>query len=151
MQFVDRLLARGVECVIIGGFAVNYYGYIRATEDIDLIYRRTPGSELALWETLCEFAAFWISNEIDAATGIEKAVPITLEYVRAQPMMMLGSNAGYIDLFDFLPGLESEAIDDLFMSAVESEGRKFVSLAWLKKLKLAAGRPQDRIDLDNLP
>jgi hypothetical protein len=29
--------------------------------------------------------------------------------------------------------------------------RRFASLEWLKKLKLAAGRPRDCIDLENLP
>jgi hypothetical protein len=45
----------------------------------------------------------------------------------------------------------NEAVDDLFRSSRESNGRRFVSLKWLRKMKQAAGRPQDRMDLDNLP
>jgi hypothetical protein len=33
----DQLPAAGVECVLIGGFAVNYYGYSRNTLDVDFM------------------------------------------------------------------------------------------------------------------
>ena len=151
LQLVDRLLARGVDCVIIGGLAVNYYGYLRATEDIDLVFRRTPDSELALWELLNEIAAYWISDDIDPATGLEKTQAITLQFVQSNSLMMLGSQLGYIDLFDFLPGFELATLPDFFDTAVVADGRKYVSLEWLKRLKLAANRPIDRIDLENLP
>ena len=32
---VGKLSAAGVECLLIGGFAVNYYGYTRNTLDVD--------------------------------------------------------------------------------------------------------------------
>ena len=150
-QLVDRLKARGVECVIIGGLAVNYYGYVRATEDIDLIFRRTAATEQALWETLRDFSAFWITDQIDPVTGLEKTEPVTLEYVRTHGLMMLGTRVGYVDLFDFLPGLEGTDMQNFFDTAVTAAGRKFVSLEWLKRLKVAANRPQDRIDLEHLP
>ncbi len=50
-----------------------------------------------------------------------------------------------------LPGLENAELDDFFGSVVVSQGRRFASLAWLKRLKIAANRPQDRIDLEKLP
>jgi hypothetical protein len=39
----------------------------------------------------------------------------------------------------------------LFGSSNEIAGRRFVSLKWLRRMKQAAGRPKDRLDLDNLP
>ena len=32
-----QLPAAGVDCILIGGFAVNYYGYTRNTLDVDFM------------------------------------------------------------------------------------------------------------------
>ena len=46
---VFQLLARaGVPFVIIGGHAVNFHGYVRATEDADLVFQRSSAAEAAL-------------------------------------------------------------------------------------------------------
>ncbi len=148
---VDRLQAAGVRLVIIGGHAVNFHGYIRATEDIDIVFRRDDLTEQALYETLLEFGAYWIGDEIDPHTGIEETFPVTLDYIRDHHLLLLGTEAGYIDLFDFLPGLPDASMEEFFQAAQLSCGRAFASLDWLKRLKLAANRPQDRIDLEHLP
>ena len=40
-RIVQALARHDVPYVIIGGHAVNAHGYIRATEDTDVIYQRT--------------------------------------------------------------------------------------------------------------
>ncbi|HRI45194.1 MAG TPA: hypothetical protein PLL78_06160 [Fimbriimonadaceae bacterium] len=35
LEFIDLLNAKGVECVLVGGHAVAYYGRSRLTQDID--------------------------------------------------------------------------------------------------------------------
>ncbi len=65
--------------------------------------------------------------------------------------MMLGTDLGFLDLFDFIPSLPGESLDDLFTSAVVRAARPFASLSWVRRMKQAADRPQDRIDLENLP
>lgn len=150
-ELVEALSKRGVTYAIIGGHAVNFHGYLRSTEDIDIVFLRNAASEVALYESLAELNAFWIADEVDPATGLEKTSPVTLEYVKTHSLMMLGTRAGYVDLFDFLPGLSQAELGNFFASAVESQGRRFASLAWLKKLKQASNRPQDRIDLEKLP
>ena len=64
---------------------------------------------------------------------------------------MLITDLGFLDIFDLIPGFPRVPVDELFESAIKIDGRPFVSLDWLKKLKLASNRPQDRIDLENLP
>jgi hypothetical protein len=151
LDLADRLSQRGVTYAIIGGHAVNYHGYLRATEDIDLVFLRDPAGELAVYETLLEFNGYWITDELDHATGLEKTIPISLEYVKTHHLMMLGTRVGYVDLFDFLPGLDNAELGDFFASVEVSQGRRFTSLAWLKRLKQAANRLQDRLDLERLP
>lgn len=150
-RLIDVLAKHRVPLVIIGGHAVSFHGYVRATEDVDIVIQRTPAAEQALFAALTELNARWISNELDASTGIERTVPVTLEYIRGTRMMMLVTDCGFLDVFDFIPGCPEEAVSELFRSASEGRGWQFASLDCLRKMKVAAGRPKDRIDLENLP
>ena len=64
---------------------------------------------------------------------------------------MLYTRAGYLDLFDHVPGIEGARVEELFDDAETVDGVRYVSLVWLRRLKAAAGRPRDLLDLENLP
>jgi hypothetical protein len=98
-----------------------------------------------------ELNAQWIADEIDPRTGIERTFPASLEYVRNTHLMMLLTDQGFLDIFDYIPGFPEEPVEQLFRTADERDGRRFASLAWLRRMKEATDRPRDRIDLDNLP
>lgn len=151
LAIVDHLLTDGIPLIVIGGHAVNVHGFARATEDIDLIFRRSPESEQQLAESLTRLGAYWIGNEIDPMTQIETVHPVTLPYIQQTHLMMLGTDLGFLDLFDFIPSIPQEPLDDLFSTAIYRQGRPFASLAWIRRMKEAAGRPIDQLDLENLP
>ena len=65
--------------------------------------------------------------------------------------MMLCRDAGFLDLFDYVPGYPEQAMTALFKSCREADGLRFVSLEWLRRLNTASGRPKDLFDLENLP
>ncbi|NMA43984.1 MAG: hypothetical protein GX946_11485 [Oligosphaeraceae bacterium] len=144
------LEAYGVPFVVIGGHAVNYHGFIRATEDVDIVFLRTPASEKKLFRALQEIHASWISNEVDPDTGYEKEIPVSLEFLESNHLMMLSTDWGYLDIFDFIPGFPEMPTEELFNTAENYRGTKIVSLEWLKKIKSASGRPRDLEDLKNL-
>jgi hypothetical protein len=149
---VFEVLARhGVPFLIIGGHAVSFHGYVRATEDTDLLWVRSPEAERGLLAALEELHAEYIGTEIDPATGIERTYPVTAAFIRSQSLMMLCTTAGFLDLFDYVPGYPEQAVAELFESCRVAEGLRFVSLKWLRRLKTAAGRPKDLLDLENLP
>lgn len=151
LVLAHHVVSAGVDCVIIGGHAVNFHGYPRSTQDIDMIFRRDGKGDANLYNVLAGLGAFWISDDIDPSTGIEKTVPVTLEFVASQNLMMLGTSLGYLDLFSFIPGMPAESLDELFATAQKSGAIQFASLSWLRKMKQASGRPQDLIDLQYLP
>lgn len=151
LDVVDHLLQHGIPLVVIGGHAVNVHGFARATEDVDIVFRRTAESEQQLANALININAYWIDNEIDPDTGLERIHRVTADFVRRNRLMMLGTDLGFLDLFDFIPSLPGEPLDDLFMSSIIRAGRPFASLSWIRRMKQAADRPQDRIDLENLP
>jgi len=150
-HLLDVLSNHNVPLVIIGGHAVTFHGYVRATEDIDVVFRRTPESEIGLADALKELGARWIGSEIDPQTGIEETHPASLSYIRANRLMMLFTDFGFLDLFDYIPGLPEEPVESLFDTAIECNGRKYASLRWLRAMKTAANRPKDQLDLENLP
>jgi hypothetical protein len=149
---IFQLLARaGVPFVIIGGHAVNFHGHVRATEDTDLIFERSPDSESALLEALESIHACWISDERDPATGHEKLIPVSLSYVRGEHLMMLTTDLGFVDLYDYVPGFPDVPVADVFSDSIKLDNLRFVSLQWLRKLKQVAGRHKDLDDLEHLP
>jgi hypothetical protein len=149
-RLIDALTRHDVPFVVIGGHAVTYHGYVRATEDTDVVFLRSDEAEVALHEALVELNARWIGDAIDPATGIERTYPVSPEYIRRTHLMMLVTDYGFLDVFDYIPGYPNEPVGELLDSSDESGGRRFVSLEWLRRMKQAAGRPKDQIDLENL-
>jgi hypothetical protein len=151
VELLNSLARAGVPFVIIGGHAVNFHGYVRTTEDTDIVFLRTTASETALLDVLQSIRACWISDERDSQTGIERLIPVTPAYIRSQHLMMLWTDLGFLDIYDFVPGFPDTPVDDLFSNAVFLGELRFVSLYWLRKLKTAAGRHKDLDDLEHLP
>lgn len=145
------LLRHEVPFVVIGGHAVNFHGYGRLTEDTDLVWLRSPPTEQSLMLALTELEAQYIGSEIDPHTRLERTYPVTLPFIRSNPLMMLLTRHGFLDLFDYIPGLPEERVKDLFESSVEVEQIHYASLGWLRRMKTAAGRSKDALDLENLP
>ena len=149
---IFKLLAQArVPFVIIGGHAVNFHGYVRTTEDADVIFERTATSEEALVNVLQAVRAAWISDDIDPLTRLERLIPVTASYVRAQHLMMLCTDLGFVDIYDYIPGFPNTPVREIFADAVFLGDLRFVSLFWLRKLKAAANRHKDLDDLEHLP
>jgi hypothetical protein len=54
-EFLRLLNSNGVEYLLIGGYAVNYYGYPPATADIDIWIAAEPANASRVAETLRQF------------------------------------------------------------------------------------------------
>lgn len=148
---LELLRRHGVPFVIVGGHAVNYHGHRRATEDVDVVWMRSPDAERSLTAALTEVNAQYITREIDSATGIERTQPVNAPYVAANHLMMLWvPEVGFLDLFDFIPGEPDADVADLFRTSVEADGLRYASLPWLRRMKRRAGRPKDLDDLKAL-
>ena len=68
LRAVEILRRHGVPFVVIGGHAVNVHGSLRATEDTDVLWIRSPESEIHVLQALQEIDAQYIGSEIDPAT-----------------------------------------------------------------------------------
>jgi hypothetical protein len=73
-ELLKILTLHSVPVVVIGAHAVSFHGHIRNTEDLDVIWLRTPESEASLLRALRSINANSLADEIDRSTGLEKLV-----------------------------------------------------------------------------
>jgi hypothetical protein len=66
---------QGLQCLVIGGLAVNFYGYSRETADVDLLICRTQCAE---WLWL--FSSLRYTVDRDAGTFLQLAPPMEGEW-----------------------------------------------------------------------
>lgn len=119
------LESAGVRYLVAGGLAVNAYGYLRFTKDVDLVVQLVPETIEAAFRAL-------------ATLGYRPMAPITATQF-ANPTL----RAGWI---------RDKGMQVLqFWSDQHRETPvRFVSIPTLIRMKEAAGRPQDRIDIEHL-
>ena len=143
----EVLRRHGVPFVIIGGYAVNFHGYGRATEDFDVVWMRSPAADESLLLALSELEAHYIDDDIDPATGIERTRPVSAAYLAANHLLMVWTRFGYLDLFDYVPGYPLADVAEMISTAVEHDGLRFASREWILAMKRASGRRKDLDDI----
>jgi hypothetical protein len=150
LKLLKILTDHGVPLVVIGGHAVTFHGYIRDTEDLDVIWLRSEAAESALLAALTEVNAKFITNEVDPATRLEKLAPVTAPYIKANHLMLLVTDLGFLDLFDYVPAFPDADVQEVFDESLSAGGARFVSLEWLRRMKSATDRAKDAEDLRQL-
>jgi predicted nucleotidyltransferase len=138
-EFLKLLNSAGVRYLLLGGYAVNYYGYHRATEDIDVWIQVAPENAKRVSRALQQFGF------------APQSVPPELFEQRGK-IFMFGRKPWRVDLLTNASGVDFE---DCWERRVVTElGGVQVSLIGLEDLKAnkrASGRDKDIGDLANLP
>jgi len=131
--------AHSVRFVIVGGYAYARYTEPRTTKDLDLFIRPDPDNAIAIYKALAEYGAY-----LADATVADFAKPGTIFQIGAAPFR--------IDLICNIDGLTfDEAWDTSEPALVDDEVPvRYISADNLIANKLAAGRPQDLLDVDKL-
>jgi hypothetical protein len=138
-EFLQCLNAHGVEYLVIGGHAVAFHGYPRATADLDVWVAIKQKNALRLVAALKEFG-------FDAP---ELTPDLFLCHNR---IVRMGVAPNRIEIQTGIYGVEFTACYPAHVLAeLDGIDVKFISLADLKKNKRASGRNKDLADLDNLP
>ena len=138
-DFLRLLSSHNVKYLLVGGYAVGYHGYPRATGDMDIwIEMSKPNSK----KIAATFRDFGMPNEaIPESLFLEKnkvirmgVPPVRLEVI---------TSASGVDFNECYSNREAIEIDGIPIN--------FISLQDLKKNKHAAGRYKDLEDLEHLP
>lgn len=138
-EFLKLLNANNVKYLLIGGYAVGYYGYPRPTGDIDIWIRIDEENAERTVETLNEFG--FSSPELTKELLLKEKQIVGMGI---PPFRLKVSN--YIDGVDFDECFAEREIADL-----EGVLTNLISLRHLKINKKASGRYKDLNDLENLP
>lgn len=134
---VGALDAAGVDYALCGGVALAIHGAPRATQDIDLLVRPEAIELLRKTAHACGFTLE--SLPMDFSSGI--TVLRFTKPIEGQPFM----------LDALVVGPSTERVwQDRQTAEVDGGTLRVVSREGLVSLKLAAGRPQDLVDVQRL-
>jgi hypothetical protein len=128
-----------VEYIVVGGAAAIALGSARYTQDLDIVYRRSPENLDRLVLALRDLKPYL------------RGAPPGLPFVWSRTTLSHGLNftletsLGWIDLLGEIPG--GGRYEDLVTESVELEmfsgASKCLTLSQLIRAKRAAGRPKD--------
>ena len=145
-----ELSREGIEFLVIGGVAVGFHGYVRATKDVDIV----PAPDPANLERLARLLRS-LDAQIEGAQEFEDEElpdPLDPEALGLGGNWVLRTRLGRFDIMQWIG--EDALWEKLAPAAVEAEieglAIKFASYEDLVALKEMAGRPEDLIDLQRL-
>jgi predicted nucleotidyltransferase len=145
-ELLDRLAAAEVSFVIVGGLAVNAWGHVRGTQDVDLV-PDPEQSNLGRLAAVLEDAG----GRVETAQGRLAASPIAT-FLKAGDRTLVATDLGPVDVLQGLPQVPSFAQLDAAAVAIDLGGTivRVCSLESLLAMKRASDRPRDRDDLEAL-
>jgi hypothetical protein len=137
-EFLKLLNAHQVEYLLVGGYAVGYYGYPRATADIDLWIAINPANADKTVAVLKEFGF----NVPDLSPEL---------FLKEWQIVRLGVPPVRIELATTISGVIFDECYPLRVTdKLDGVDVNLISLKHLKLNKKAAGRHKDLADLENL-
>lgn len=138
-EFLRLLNSNEVEYLLIGGFAVAYYGYPRATSDIDVWVARSEANSTRVVAALKEFG--FGTPELNAEL-----------FMKPNCIVRMGVPPMRVEVLTSISGVEfAKCYASRLQAELESIQVSLIGLDDLKKNKRASGRHKDLDDLDNLP
>lgn len=93
-----KLPAAGVDCLLIGGFAVNYYGYTRNTLDIDFMFLADHQAQVKSAMTQAGFINVTILENVLFFSAPGSSFRVDFLRTDSKTMQMLLMNAGKIKM-----------------------------------------------------
>jgi predicted nucleotidyltransferase len=145
-RLLERLTEAEIRFVLVGGLAVNAWGYLRATRDVDVVPE--PSAEnLAKLDSLLKE----LGGKVDVGGRLLDSSAIST-FLKTGDRTLVITELGRVDVLQGLPQIPTFAVLDAEASDVDVEGLsiRVCSLDHLRAMKQASERPRDRDDLEAL-
>ncbi len=137
-EFLSLLRVHGVEYLLIGGHAVGYHGYPRATKDLDIWIAATPENAARVVTTLKEF-------------GFDTPELTTELLLKPKNMVRMGNEPTRIEILNAISGVTFEdCYAERIIDLLDGVQVSLISLKHLKINKKASGRLKDLTDVEYL-
>ena len=138
-DFLRLLNSNTVEYLLVGGYAVGYHGYPRATGDMDIWVAVSEVNAQKTAQVLSDFGMPKEAVSRELFLEMDKVIRMGVPPVRIEVI----TGASGVDFAECYSRREVIDIDGIPVN--------FISLKDLKVNKRAAGRHKDLEDLDHLP
>ncbi|MEA3221593.1 MAG: DUF6036 family nucleotidyltransferase [Thermodesulfobacteriota bacterium] len=138
-DFLKLMNTHNVRYLLVGGYAVGYHGYPRATGDMDIWIEMSESNSKKVVSAFHDFGM--PDKTISESLFLEKnkVIRMGVPPVRIEDI----TSASGVDFNECYSNREAIEIDGILIN--------FISLRDLKKNKHAAGRHKDMEDLEHLP
>lgn len=137
-EFLKLLEENKVEYLLVGGYAVSYYGYPRTTADIDI------------WVSMASENAERIVATLNASGFLSPNLSPDL-FTLDNSLVRMGVEPFKIEIVTKIDGVEfGKCFEKKNVVNLDGVTVSMISLADLKANKRASGRPKDLDDLENL-
>ena len=138
-EFLRLLNFHQVDYLLIGGYAVGYYGFVRATGDMDVWVRISPDNATSIVNALIEFgfAVPELSPEL---------------FLKEEQIIRMGVPPLRLEILTTISGVAfDECFENRLVVQIDDLSINTINLQDLKRNKLSSGRLKDLLDLENLP
>ena len=138
-EFLKLLNANQVEYLLIGGYAVGYHGYPRATADMDIWIAAKPDNSTKIINVFNDFGFSDSMLKPDIFLKEDQIIRIGLPPIRIEVITTISGVS-----FD-------ECYSERVIGKIDGIQVNLIDLKHLKINKKASGRHKDLNDLENLP
>ncbi|HEY6731636.1 MAG TPA: nucleotidyl transferase AbiEii/AbiGii toxin family protein [Solirubrobacterales bacterium] len=146
-ELLRRLTKAEVEFVVVGGLALNAWGIVRGTKDVDVVIATDPDNIKRVAEVAVDAGGRVQQGEALLGTPFSIAAALA-----GGEQVAIETDLGRLDVVQGLDGVPS--FEDLRSRAIEAEilGSKvwICSREDLRAMKQAAGRTRDLADIEDL-
>lgn len=137
-EFLKLLNAHRVKYLVIGGYAVSYHGYPRATNDLDVWVAISPDNAKKIVKVLKKF-------------GFAESQPSDELFLKEWNIVRMGVPPLRIEISTTISGVSfNECYKERVSEIVDGVRVNLISLEKLKANKKASGRNKDMDDLEHL-
>jgi len=138
-EFLKSLNKHEAKYLMIGGYAVAYHGYPRATADMDIWVSTSPQNAKKIVAAVKEF-------------GFDPPNLTSNLFTKEGQIVRMGNPPLRIEIFTSVSGLSfDECYSARNVESIAGIEVHFINLDHLKINKKATGRHKDYDDLENLP
>lgn len=142
-ELLARLIGADVRFVLVGGLAVNAWGYLRATRDVDFVPDPNPENLARLNSLLND-----LDGKVDVGGKLLAGSAIST-FLRTGDRTLVATELGPVDVLQGLPQVPPFSVLEEKAKDVDLDGLivRVCSLEHLIEMKRASERARDREDL----
>ncbi|HWO84604.1 MAG TPA: nucleotidyltransferase [Solirubrobacterales bacterium] len=142
-ELLERLVGAKIRFVLVGGLAVNAWGYMRGTQDVDVVPDPDPKNLAKLDSLLRE-----LGGKVDVGGRLLAADAIST-FLRTDDRTLVQTELGEIDVLQGLPQVPHYSQLEKGATTIDITGLKVrvCSLEHLLGMKRASDRLRDKEDV----